>query len=87
MKLGAIARRGAKKDFVDIFALGKRGATLQRMLDWYKKKAAAENITHVMRSLVYFDDADAERMPRMLWDVDWATIKDTIRGWVRKAAA
>jgi hypothetical protein len=84
MKLAAIAQRGAKKDFVDICALGRQSGSVRPMLRWYRKKYGIENIAHLLRGLTYFDDAEAERMPRMVWDVDWRTIKDTIRQWVRE---
>jgi hypothetical protein len=84
MKLAAIAQRGAKKDFVDICALGRQSGSVRPMLRWYRKKYGIENIAHLLRGLSYFDDAEAERMPRMVWDVDWRTIKDTIRQWVRE---
>ncbi len=34
-------------------------------------------------ALAYFDDADRERTPRLLWDVTWRTMKETIQHWVR----
>jgi len=37
------------------------------MLRLYQQKYAIEDPGHVLYSLVYFDDADKERMPRMLW--------------------
>lgn len=83
MKLLAVSQRGAKKDFVDLYALGQSSCSLRQMLRWYKKKFAVEDIAHVLRSLVYFDDADKERMPKMLWDVSWRTVKKTIQGWLR----
>jgi hypothetical protein len=83
MKLSAIAQRGAKKDFVDIYALGKRTASLPQMLDWYQKKFNITNTAHLLFSLNYFDDADRERMPRMAWNVGWRTIKQTISTWVK----
>jgi hypothetical protein len=82
MKLAAVAQRGAKKDFVDIYALGQRLNSLKPMLRWYQEKFAIEDFAHLLRSLVYFDDADPERLPRMLWKVDWRTIKKTIQGWL-----
>ena len=82
MKLAAIAQRGAKKDFVDIYALGRRSDSLRRMLPWYQKKYALADFSHLLRSLAYFDDADPERLPRMLWDVKWRTMKTTIQRWV-----
>ncbi|MBI2806320.1 MAG: nucleotidyl transferase AbiEii/AbiGii toxin family protein [Planctomycetes bacterium] len=86
MKLLAVAQRGAKKDFVDIYALGRRAKSLRQMLRWYKGKFAVEDVAHLLRSLAYFDDADRERLPRMLWDVRWRDIKETIQRWVRRVA-
>lgn len=34
-------------------------------------------------ALSYFDDAEQEPMPLMLWDVEWPTIRQTIEDWVR----
>jgi len=83
MKLSAIAQRGARKDFCDIYALGKKAFSLQEMLDFYQKKFSIKDISSVLYGLVYFDDAESERMPRMLWDVTWRDIKKTILGWVK----
>jgi Nucleotidyl transferase AbiEii toxin, Type IV TA system len=83
MKLSAITQRGSKKDFVDLFALGHNGFSLSDMLEWYRAKFGIEDVGHVHYSLAYFDDADAERMPRMIWKVDWKEIKRTITDWVR----
>lgn len=85
MKLSAIVQRGSKKDFVDLFALGREGFQLPDMLDWYRKKFGIEDIGHVLYALAYFDDADMERMPRMLWKVEWKEVKEVIRAWTRQA--
>jgi hypothetical protein len=82
MKLAAVAQRGTKKDFVDVYALGRRGLSLRQMLQWYQEKYAVEDVAHVLYALAYFDDADRERMPRLLWDADWRTMKKTIRRWL-----
>jgi hypothetical protein len=84
MKLAAVAQRGAKKDFVDIYALATRSFSLRQMIRWYQEKYAIDDIAHVLYSLAYFDDADRERMPSMLWDVKWPTVKDAIRSWVHE---
>ena len=85
MKLAAVAQRGSKKDFVDIFALGQR-LTLRDMLAAYRRKYEVEDIGHVLYALSYFDDADAERMPVMLRPWTWVQIKTTIGRWVRDCA-
>lgn len=80
---GAKKERGAKKDFVDIYALGKRADSLQQLLQWYRRKFAVEDDAHLIRSLSYFDDAQKERLPRMLWDVNWRIVKATIQRWLQ----
>jgi hypothetical protein len=84
MKLAAIAQRGAKKDFVDIFALGSRSLSLRQMLLWYQEKYSVSEIGHLLYSLAYFDEADRERSPRLFWRVSWQTMKQTIRQWLGK---
>lgn len=83
MKLSAISQRGSRKDFVDLFALGRHGFSLQQMLGWYREKFEVDDIAHLLYALVYFDDADKEPRPSMLWKVSWREIKETLRGWVR----
>ncbi len=86
MKLSAIAQRGARKDFCDIYALGKKSFTLSQMLGFYQKKYSIHDIASVLYGLVYFDDAESERMPRMLWDVTWREIRNTILEWVKEVS-
>lgn len=83
MKLSAVAQRGSRKDFVDLYALVRSGLDLKDMLDWYRQKFDVQDIGHLLYALLYFDDADTERMPRMVWEVDWKGVKKTIEGWVR----
>lgn len=84
MKLSAIAQRGARKDFCDILVLGLEKFSLKEMLDLYRKKFNMKDVSHVLYGLVYFDDAEKERMPKMLQDVKWAEVKKTIQGWVKQ---
>jgi hypothetical protein len=84
MKLAAVAQRGSKKDFVDVFALGRHFG-LTHMLAFYRKKYAVEDVGHVLVALAYFDDADRERTPMLLQRQSWPTIKTAIRGWLISA--
>ncbi len=80
MKLAALAQRGSRKDFVDVYAvLARRRATLAELLAWYRRKFAISDTLHALYSLIYFDDAERERMPRMLWPVAWDEIKAALR--------
>jgi hypothetical protein len=85
MKLLAIAQRGAKKDFIDVYALAER-IDLAEMLDCYRKKFAVEDVSRVLYALCYFADADAAPMPQMLVKTDWEQVKRTIQGWVKQIA-
>lgn len=83
MKLSAIAQRGSKKDFVDIYALGLKHISLKNMVQQYREKYSVRDTAHILYGLSYFDEADKERMPKRYWDFDWRTVKKTIQGWVR----
>jgi len=83
MKLSAIAQRGSRKDFVDLFALGRHGFSLADMLRWYNEKFEVRDVGHLLYALVYFDDAEAERMPAMISKMSWREIKRTIQAWVK----
>ncbi len=89
MKIDAMSSRGSKKDFIDIFFLLKR-YTLEELVVFFEKKYEEINYNklHILKSLVYFADADNEPMPIMIQQIDWETIKKDIRkkinGFVKK---
>ncbi len=84
MKLSAVAQRGSKRDFVDVYAVVREHRPLDELLGLYRRRYGIEDIAHVLQGLVYFDDAERDRMPRMIWDVDWKTVKQAVRGWVKR---
>lgn len=83
MKLAAIASRGARKDFIDVYAIGTHHKPLQDIIPLYQEKFGIRDIGHLLYSLTYFEDAEQESMPEMIWDLDWPTIKSTIQDWTR----
>ena len=84
MKLSAILSRGTKKDFVDLFFLF-RIFQLKEMFGFYEKKYKSEGYQYtLLRSLLYFTDAEQDPLPRMKEPVDWGRIKEAITGEVRK---
>jgi hypothetical protein len=66
-KLQTISMRGSKKDFVDLFFLFEY-FTLPELLKEAKRKYVAVdyNEAHILKSLIFFDDAEGQPMPRML---------------------
>ena len=83
MKLSAIASRGSQKDFVDLHYLIKHFHSLEDYLQLYMKKYENRDIGHVVRSLVYFVDAEAEPEIRMIKPVIWQDLKTDFEKWVK----
>ena|SRR6266536_5028954 len=76
MKISAIAGRGTKRDFVDLYAASKLYG-LRTLLDLFKEKFARANYSavHLLKSLTYFEDAEKDPMPNMLTAIDWEEVK------------
>lgn len=83
MKLLAIAQRGSRKDFVDVYELLQNGAVLRRMLEDFRDKFKTDPVS-ALRGLTYFDDAETEPMPEMLNTAEWPIIKRAVEGSVRE---
>lgn len=77
MKLNAIAGRGSKKDFIDLFYLLKE-FTIYEILQFYLLKYNDGSEFMVRKSLTYFEDADLEETPVLLHDITWEEIKTQI---------
>jgi hypothetical protein len=76
MKLSAISNRGALRDFWDLHVLLEHASvSLDEALELYTKKYPVEDVGHVVRSLVYFSDADAEPPVAQLLPEQWSIIK------------
>jgi hypothetical protein len=78
MKLSAIAARGAARDFWDLHTMlvgGVAGGSLGTALERFRKKFTSDDIGHVVRSLAYFGDAEAEPLPGGLGAAQWSAIK------------
>lgn len=84
MKLAAIAQRGSKKDFYDVFFLCRTTFSLEEMLGFYQRKFSIQDIGSVLFGLVYFDDAEKEPDPLLLQNVNWEQVKRSFCEWVRK---
>lgn len=77
MKINAIEGRGTKKDFIDIYFLLQR-YDLKEILSFYQKKYPENSIFRALMSLSYFDDAEAQLMPKMFSSVEWENMKNYI---------
>lgn len=86
MKVVAIGGRGSRKDFVDLYFFLRSGGALDTLMELLRRRFANVdyNEYHLLKSLVFFDDAEAEPMPRMLRRVSWSEVKNTIIAEVRR---
>jgi len=83
MKLSAVAQRGSRKDFIDIYALGTKHRPLPGLLGCYSRKFGIAEPSHVLYGLAWFEDAERERMPRMIERWTWPSMKADIQAWVK----
>ena len=77
MKLAAVTGRGTKKDYIDIYFLFDE-FSLEEMLRFYRQKFPDGSEFMVLKSLVYFEDAEQENLPVMLREVNWESVKAKI---------
>lgn len=86
MKIEAIATRGTRRDFIDLYFICQGGIPLKKILSFYDRKFGklALNIVHIQKSLIYFLDAESEEMPKTLKPVTWEEIKRYFEQEVKK---
>lgn len=74
MKITAIIGRGTKKVFIDIAFL-LHHFSLEEILHFYAAKYNDSSVFMAMKSLAYFDDAEADPMPDMFVNQSWQQVK------------
>ena len=76
MKISAIASRGTKRDFVDLYASAQHWnlAEILRLFDRKYAQTAYSKI-HILKSLTFFEDAEKDPMPHLLTRTDWGEVK------------
>jgi len=79
-KIKTISQRGSKKDFIDLYAVLKMRHSVLEVCDFFKRRFETSNINfyHVLRSLIFFEDAEQEPLPSMVLsgeDWRWENIK------------
>ena len=89
MKIDAMSSRGSKKDFIDLYFLLLGKYTLEELMGFFEKKYSdvQYNKIHILKSLIYFEDAENEPMPKMIKDVNWDDVKillqDKVAGYLK----
>ena len=77
MKVIAISQRGKKRDFFDLYYCAKNVLDLDKIVTNLRAQypLIAHNYQHILKSLVYFADAEDDPEPDLLIDLNWKTVK------------
>jgi hypothetical protein len=89
MKVDAISGRGRKRDFIDLYEICRQAFPLAKAIDHFQQRyqGVEYNTVHVLKSLVYFDDAEEDETPQMLVPFDWDEAKRFFEDEVRQLLA
>ncbi len=82
MKLSAIGRRGARKDFYDLYQIYRRvpGFDSQKLMRCAHLKFGERfDLTYMIAGMSYFVSAEDEVLPKTFVPADWNDIKDFFR--------
>jgi predicted nucleotidyltransferase component of viral defense system len=83
MKIAAVTNRGSRKDFVDLYFL-LRHFSMNDIMRFYLEKYPDGSEFLAYKSLLYFEDADAQVMPKMIIPLTWEQAKEKIVAEVRQ---
>lgn len=87
MKITAISQRGKKRDFVDLYWLSKNIQPLEVSIARAARQyTILQNQSHILKSLVYFADAEDDPMPTLFFNVTWKEVKSYFQKEVPRIA-
>lgn len=76
MKMIAISQRGRKRDFFDLYWICQNIQPLSEIIPRvHKQYTIHQNLTHILKSLVYFEDAESDPEPEIYFKANWKTVK------------
>lgn len=77
MKIIAISQRGRKRDFFDLYWCAKNIEPLPVILRKLKKQypSVAHDYHHILKSLIYFSDAEKDPEPEIYFRATWKDVK------------
>src|SRR3990167_6732831 len=78
MKITAISQRGKKRDFFDLYWCAKNVEPLEETIRHLKIQypLIAHDYHHIMKALVYFEDAESDPAPEIFFKASWEEVKD-----------
>ena len=81
MKIIAISQRGRKRDFFDLYWCANNIEPLENIIKRLRAQypSVAHNYHHILKSIVYFDDAEIDPDPVIYFNADWKKVKSFFR--------
>lgn len=81
MKIIAISQRGRKRDFFDLYWCAKNIEPLEEIIKRLKVQypSVAHDYHHILKSMVYFEDAESDPNLKVFFDADWKKVKNFFR--------
>ncbi|MBI4653222.1 nucleotidyl transferase AbiEii/AbiGii toxin family protein [Candidatus Kuenenbacteria bacterium] len=78
MKIVAISQRGRKRDFFDLYWCANNIEPLENIIKRLKVQypSVAHDYHHILKALVYFEDAESDPAPQIYFDVSWIKVKN-----------
>lgn len=85
MKVTAISSRGSKKDLVDLYFILQKHSISDLFTAIEKKYEGVDyQKLHLLKSILYFSDANNDPDPDMIDAISWNDIKDSIESKVKE---
>jgi len=77
MKITAISQRGRKRDFFDLYWCAHNVEPLENIIKRLKAQypMVAHDYHHILKSMVYFEDAESDPGPEICFPADWKKVK------------
>lgn len=77
MKIIAISQRGRKRDFFDLYWVCQNINSLSNIISRVSKQYSVnQNPVHILKSLVYFEDAENDPEPEINFAASWKKVKN-----------
>jgi predicted nucleotidyltransferase component of viral defense system len=86
MKIVAISQRGRKRDFFDLYWCAHNVESLLEIIKRLPEQypSVAHDYHHILKALVYFEDAETDPDPEVNFKADWKQVKTFFRKEIPK---
>ena len=78
MKIIAISQHGRKRDFFDLYWCAQNLESLEKTIKRLPVQypSVAHNYHHILKSLMYFEDAEEDPEPVIFFEINWKEVKN-----------